>query len=580
MSDQSKIITNNLNQEFKQARLAKDIRGVQDGREFVDNKTITDMKTRFRRHGSVGGQVTSVPARVQSPFYQGGNANLPLNRIDRNQWCRYYYRHEPYVKSAIDLHSQFPISDFENTCKDKAIKNFFDEMVFDEINIIGLLLEIGLDYWKLGDAFPMGKMDKDKGTWEKFICLNPDYVDIQTNIFAKDPLITLVPDNDLKQIVSGGPSGPLRELFRQLSPEVRSCVGRGENIPLSPTVVSQLSNKAAGYEVWGTPLIQNVFKVLLYKDRLREAQRAIADRFVTPLRIFKLGTPGQPQPSDEELEDFRNLLEQLDNDPAPVIVYHSEVAVEGTDFASRLLPLAPEFQWIKEELLVGLCTSESFLTGDGSNYSSNEIALESLRRKYLTYRNILTRWIMEKVYRPIAELQEFYEPEPRELVGRYRSKKKDERRLIIPEVTWFGKDMLDEDAARQLYLELQSRGLISVQTMLPKFSLDYETEMENMKMEAQQMETGEFSQGSGAGLGLDLGGDVGGLGGETPPEGLDSIVDDAAADRPISPDTGASPAPLGQEMGPNASNRLRKVYAKKKPTPGYSLSKGLRSRKR
>lgn len=570
-----KLVLSNLESHFQALKSGNATRfvGGAEGAQIgsggpLSSEDIGELRRKHRKRvasmgagGGTAGQITSgAGPKIQSPFYQRTNLALPLDRITRNQWSRFYYRHEPYVKSAIDLHSQFPISDFENSCSDSKVKEFFDDMVFNELDIMSLLLDIGSEYWKLGDVFPMGSVDETSGTWSKFTLLNPDYVDVQTNMLANDPLITYVPDQDLRAIVAGGPRGPMGELFRSLSPQIINAVRRNENIPLSPLVVSHLANKASRYEVWGTPLIQSVFKVLLYKDKLREAQQAIADRFITPLRIFKVGSPGGPQPSQEELQDLRGLLEDLEYDPTPVLVYHSELEVTGTDFASRLLQMSNEFGFIKEELLIGLMMSESLITGTES-IPNPEAQIGNLRRRYLKFRSMITRWMERSVYAPIAELQEFYQPEPRELVGRFRSKKKEEKRLLYPRVAWHGKDMIDEDSARQLYLELQSRGLISLKSMLPKFGLNYFVEMRNIKSEQQQMEKGDFEQDDSLNMGS--------VGGGTPPslpsgdmEGLsieDALpsIDPDGAGRDVSPEVGTAPPP-GNESAPTAASVLQR----------------------
>ena len=37
---------------------------------------------------------------------------LPRDRRERNEWCRHFYRTEPIIATAIDLHTEFPISDW------------------------------------------------------------------------------------------------------------------------------------------------------------------------------------------------------------------------------------------------------------------------------------------------------------------------------------------------------------------------------------------------------------------------------------------------------------------------------------
>ncbi len=196
----SKIITSNLSEEFKKV------------------KQDTKINRRYANYGNSGSlmkeaiiEKNTLPKKIQRkmaspsnlnmkmsnptfyhPLFQAVNMMLPRDRRERNEWCRHFYRTEPIIATSLDLHTEFPISDFNNVCSDVYIKNFFDYMAFDKIKIIELLLDIGLEYWKIGDVFPFGQLNESEGMWERFIILNPDYVDIQSSILAEDPIIELL----------------------------------------------------------------------------------------------------------------------------------------------------------------------------------------------------------------------------------------------------------------------------------------------------------------------------------------------------------------------------------------------------
>ena len=88
------------------------------------------------------------------PLFQSTNMLLPRDRRERNEWCRHFYRTEPIIATALDLHTEFPISDLNNVCSDSYIRKFFDYMAFEKLDLVNLLLDIGLEYWKIGDVFP------------------------------------------------------------------------------------------------------------------------------------------------------------------------------------------------------------------------------------------------------------------------------------------------------------------------------------------------------------------------------------------------------------------------------------------
>ena len=157
------------------------------------------------------------------PLFQATNMLLPRDRRERNEWCRHFYRTEPIVATALDLHTEFPISDMDNVCSDAAIKQFFDYMAFEKLNMVELLLNIGLEYWKIGDVFPFGQFNETDGMWERFTLLNPDFVNITASIFADEKRIELIPDDQIKKIVESGPAGEFGELYRQF-PDRKSVV--------------------------------------------------------------------------------------------------------------------------------------------------------------------------------------------------------------------------------------------------------------------------------------------------------------------------------------------------------------------
>ena len=249
------------------------------------------------------------------PLFQPVNMLLPRDRRERNEWCRHFYRTEPIIATAIDLHTEYPVSDFNNVCSDEYIKKFFDYLAFDHLNIIELLLGIGHEYWKIGDVFVFGTLNEQDAIWDRFTILNPDYINIRTSVFSDDALIELIPDDMIRTIIQEGPRGENAELYHQMPDEVIRAVKMNRNIKLDNRLVTHIAHKSSDYESWGTPLMMRCFKALIYKDKLRAAQDAIANRHIFPIRLAKLGTPGEPYPTSQDLATFRDLLMMADDDP-------------------------------------------------------------------------------------------------------------------------------------------------------------------------------------------------------------------------------------------------------------------------
>lgn len=453
----------------------------------IQQKMIRNAKRTVRANSA---EITIGNPTFYQPLFQSTNLLLPRDRRERNEWCRHFYRTEPIVATALDLHTEFPISDLNNVCSDPYIKKFFDYLAFEKLDMVNLLLEIGLEYWKLGDVFPFGQFNESEGLWEGFTLLNPDYVNVNASIFAKEQQIELIPDDQVTNIIAGGPSGQFGDLYRQFPEDIVIAVKQGKNISLDSRLVSHIAHKASPYESWGLPLMMRCFKTLIYKDKLRQAQDAIANRHIMPLRVAKIGTPGEPMPTQDDIDAFRDILAEGEDDPNFFLVYHYGLSFDYVGSTGKILPLNTEFDFIQNELMTGLGITQAMLNGDGSTYSTAQVGAEALARRYASYRLRLESWIRKKVYRPISEVQGFYKPKngtiaiknmsPREIRRAVSNK---EMELIVPKLLWQQQDLTSNQTAMNFIQSLRDKGLVSMTTVLPLLSLDPETEKRNLENE-------------------------------------------------------------------------------------------------
>lgn len=453
----------------------------------IQQKMTRNAKRTVRANSA---EITIGNPTFYQPLFQSTNLLLPRDRRERNEWCRHFYRTEPIVATALDLHTEFPISDLNNVCSDPYIKKFFDYLAFEKLDMVNLLLEIGLEYWKLGDVFPFGQFNESEGLWEGFTLLNPDYVNVNASIFAKEQQIELIPDDQVTNIIAGGPSGQFGDLYRQFPEDIVIAVKQGKNISLDSRLVSHIAHKASPYESWGLPLMMRCFKTLIYKDKLRQAQDAIANRHIMPLRVAKIGTPGEPMPTQDDINAFRDILAEGEDDPNFFLVYHYGLSFDYVGSTGKILPLNTEFDFIQNELMTGLGITQAMLNGDGSTYSTAQVGAEALARRYASYRLRLESWIRKKVYRPISEVQGFYKPKngtiaiknmsPREIRRAVSNK---EMELIVPKLLWQQQDLTSNQTAMNFIQSLRDKGLVSMTTVLPLLSLDPETEKRNLENE-------------------------------------------------------------------------------------------------
>lgn len=416
-------------------------------------------------------QVVRITPRPFSPFYEESNLMLPRDRREVNAWARHYYATDPWVGNAIDLHSTYPLSAFGVKSEDPVVTKFFNQML-DKMDFSSKIYEIGKEFNIIGEVFPYTELDEDTGEWSKIIIQNPDYIEVRSNALTTS-MISLMPDDELKRLATSTNADDI-EIRKQIDPEVLAYVYAGKNIPLNQRYVSHLARKNSPYDVRGTTILTRVFKDLMYRDKLREAQFSIADNHITPLKIFKVGTTdGTYRPTSDDLVAFRQMLEEATYDPNFTLVTHPGLEVQYVGSTGVILPLDGEMDRIEDRVLTGLFTSKAFTHSEGPTYSNASVALEVLQQRYVAFRTLIEKWLEIKIFRPICKLQGF-----EKIVG-------GKRELILPKVNW-DKINLKNNREYQSALEgLNKESKVSGRTLLKSLDLSYEEERENILKEIE-----------------------------------------------------------------------------------------------
>jgi len=401
-----------------------------------------------------------------------------------NQWSRHYTRTEPIVNTGVHLNAEFPVTGLRNVCEDPKIQKYFDELAFDILKLPQILRFISLEFNMLGNAIPFGLWDDDEGRWDKFVTLNPDYVEIESNIFA-DPIIKLDPDDALKRIVNS--KKPI-EIYNSIDPQIRSYVSKNQKVPLSNfeivaegrdekieiPQVSHLANKHSMYEVYGVSPLKCIFKALIYKDMLRRAQFAIAKRHWRPIKVVKVGDETHPA-TEAVLQNVANALDQASSDPNSWLIWHNYINFDYISSAGKIIPLTSELDFVDKEILSGLGISKALITTEGVTFANASVALQVLVNRYLRFQDILSEWVIEYVYKPVAKVQGFY-----------KTNDEGESELIVPEIEWELMRLKDDAQQKTLYQNMQQRGLISKKTLLTYLGLDLEKEEKLIEKERKK----------------------------------------------------------------------------------------------
>ena len=410
MAEEKKLVTENLDARFKE------LKGY--WKNMTESSSLVDMsKSQLKKLASVNGARAGITRQTPSfyhPLFEKINLQLPTKTREVNQWCRHFAKTDGVIGNLLDLHGEFPLTGMHLTCDDPKIKKFYEILFFDVLRGEKLLLDINQEYWKLANAFPFGEWDDNKGIWTRFVLLNPDFVEVEKSMLVDEPILKLDPDDNLKRIVN---SRQPREIYNALSKiqggKIVNLIARGEKIPLNQFRVSHIAYKLSPYETVGTPIMFRAFKPLIYKDILRRAQIAIAERHITPIKVVKVGTDAIPA-TPEAIQAAKEAFDELSTDLSSWFFYHHAINFDYVSSAGKVLPLNTEYDWIDKEITSALLGFKAIISGDGPNFACYDEETETLTENGFKKWDEISEDEKIATFNPDTEELEYHYP-----VGRY-----------------------------------------------------------------------------------------------------------------------------------------------------------------
>lgn len=447
--------------------------------------------------------------------------------------CVVHNSNEPKVASAIDFYSFFPMNDYENECKDRKIKKYFDKLK-KRLELPKWLRLMSHEIHLLGDCFPFIEVscpicggagrtgdeicEHEGGTLRRIVLLNPDYIEVYTSPMNPDPLISLRPDEELTNMVQRKSPG-----YDRLTPQVRAMIASGRPIPLDNRSISHLKYGESGYARFGIGMVRRLFPILSYKTKLMVAQWIVAERLIVPIKIVKVGSDERPAgPAD--IAAVQAQLAQTSNDPNLTIVTHHAFEIDFIGAAGKVLTLSTEFEFINQEILDGMMINNALLNGEGPNFGNAAVGIEAMIERLETFRREVANWIEQKIYLPEAKRQGFIDEDAAD-DDDTENKGDEETEYIYPKIKWNSMHLRDQQQFRTFVLQLYEKGLLSAQTVLEAFDFNPDQEIERKRYDAvQQAALGEGlgqmglggQPGAAGGMGGGFAGMGGGMGGGMP----------------------------------------------------------------
>jgi len=246
--------------------------------------------------------------------------------------------------------------------------------------------------------------------------------------------------------------------------------------PFEGSYVLHLPRKKSGYELHGRSILQRCIRTVIYREKLRQVQTSIASRNMTPKRLIVAPDVGLP-----ELAALRAHVDEAVADPDYSIVVNYECTWSEIGSEGRLLSLDAEWQHTNSDLSIGLGFSPEILIGEGM-YGGNRIQLEILNTTYLQFRDVISRMIEDKIFKPIAMKKGFYE------LDAYG-----QPRWVFPKVTFSRMALRDSGDLYEMMYNLHSKGSLPVSTILEFLNIDPQTAKRQLEEDLFTVNDSKFS---------------------------------------------------------------------------------------
>ena len=412
---------------------------------------------------------------------------FPRDRAQANSIWRDMYRRDATISIATDMYAELPWSGFDlEGIDDSAIRKVYEDM-FNALNLVPKLSSFTKDFLITGELILHTIFNSTKGYWERVISHNADYVRVQgLGLAVEQPLLWLKPTPEMRKLTTSA-DPRVRKFVEVLPKEMISSIRMNRELPLDELNTTYIPRLNTSNDPRGTSMYTRLYRINMYEDFVINSSLAVSQRNAAPVRIFKLGDPeGKWMPTEDDCEQFMNLLALAETDPLSAIITHPFVNVDYVGVSDRAMLISKEWDVIERIKLLGLGVSKAFLMGETS-FSSAIAGLQVLMERLNSLRHRFEKdWMIPKLCQSVAEMHEFYEKPKSNLEHRIRVQKPDNLKPILPKIKWFKSLEPTQDASiLGVWQQLHDKGILSDRTFASGAGLDLEVERRNHKEELE-----------------------------------------------------------------------------------------------
>jgi len=327
-------------------------------------------------------------------------------------------------------------------------------------------------------------LKKNYKGWTAVRILPPEQVHMESFPFTDEKIIELIPDSKTRDIVERATldDPDALRIAQSMPPDVVEAIREGRNIALNTdpelgSFVFFMARKKSQYEPRGHSVLERCLRILIFRDKLRQAQTSIASRHMTPIRLVYA--------EDMDAMDVEALRDQVDlalSDPDYSIISNFQVNWEEMGADSRLLDLSSEYDMTDRQMYAGLGVTESLLSGE-SAYSGDRIHLEVINTRYMLMREVLQEMVEENMLKPMCKRMGFIEEDD-----------DGEERVVHPTLTFTRLGLRDNQDTFDALFNLYQKGSLDVGVILELLNIDPELTKAKLAQDAFTLNDSTFNE--------------------------------------------------------------------------------------
>lgn len=421
-------------------------------------------------------QYGRVPLFWQDPLYDSQLVMFPeYNLPEANKRYRHYYKFNPILSSCVDVHAQFPLSDFQIMCENEEVREYY-QFTADRLELLNLAECSLRDVALLGESVFLGNWDSANLEWDEWVQYPPEFVEITTIPGSNKRVFTIKPDPEIQRILqeNTNASNLLANTLQKYDKKYYNAAVNNEPYDIPDVRVMYLANQVDGYSKRGYPLTKRALPDLMYEQQLRTLQHTFVQRHLFPIKIFKLGSESMGWvPSQKHFQQFKKLLIQAAGDPDMSLIYHFGLQVDYVGTKDKIENLIPHFEFTTKRIMQAFFMNEALMNGDTS-YAGQTANTRLLMHRFMTKRVRLENLFINKIYLPMARQQQLI----KQTIGEQKkntlvkSKRFANNNYYLPTFMWQKQNLLNSQSERQFLMQLYDRDAIPWGVIRDVFGLD------------------------------------------------------------------------------------------------------------